>query len=164
MAPVAGTAVKIKFKKADREIAFNADLCTGCGTCELMCALFREGVGGPAAARCRLDRNPFNAEHRFQVCRQCLAPSCYAACPFQGLAQVIDPETGIRYIDPIGCVGCQKCVKACPLDPPVIKFKADEKKAFKCDLCRERPQGPVCVEYCPTQALKLKGMEKGVRE
>jgi Fe-S-cluster-containing dehydrogenase component len=147
--------VKIKFKKADWTIQFDANLCTGCGSCELMCSLFREGVGGPAMSRCSVDRDPFNAEYLFHVCRQCLAPSCYVACPLQGKAQVIDPVTGIRYIDPEQCVGCKKCIKACPFDPPQIKFNAEEKKSYTCDLCRDRAEGPVCVEYCPTNALKL---------
>jgi len=155
MAVNAEAVVKIKFKKADRTIRFDADLCTGCGSCELMCALFCEGVGGPAMARCRVERDPFNAKYVFQVCRQCLAPSCYAACPLQGKAQIIDSDTGIRYINEEECIGCKKCIKACPFDPPEIKFNSEKKISFTCDLCRERPEGPVCVEYCPTNALKV---------
>ncbi len=47
------------------------------------------------------------------------------------------------------------CMKACPFETPRVLFNHDKKKAFMCDLCRERPQGPVCVEYCPTGALSL---------
>ena len=147
--------VTVKFKKVDRALRFDASMCTGCGSCELMCALFREGVGGPAMARCGVERDPFNADYGFHVCRQCLAPSCYAACPRQGKAQVIDPDTGVRYINAKECIGCKKCIEACPFDPPQIKFNADKKKAFTCDLCRERAEGPVCVEYCPTNALNV---------
>lgn len=156
--------VKIRFKKADWTIHFDADLCTGCGSCELMCSLFREGVGGPAGSRCRIERDPFNADYEFHVCRQCLAPSCYAACPLQGKAQVIDSETGIRYINEEECIGCKKCINACPFDPPEIKFNSETKKSFTCDLCRERVEGPVCVEYCPTHALKLVSGKKGDRK
>jgi Fe-S-cluster-containing hydrogenase component 2 len=156
--------VKIKFKKADRTIHFNASLCTGCGSCELMCSLFREGVGGPAMARCRVARDPFSADYVFNVCRQCLAPSCYAACPLQGKAQIIDPDTGVRYINEEECVGCKKCIEACPFDPPEIKFNAEKKKSFTCDLCRERAEGPVCVEYCPTNALEIVSGKKGGRK
>ncbi|MEJ2169358.1 MAG: hypothetical protein P8X90_27940, partial [Desulfobacterales bacterium] len=81
MAVNSEAVVKIKFKKADRALLFDASLCTGCGSCELMCALFREGVGGPAMARCRVERVPFYAVYVFQVCRQCLAPSGYVAGP-----------------------------------------------------------------------------------
>ena len=26
-------------------------------------------------------------------------------------------------------------------------------KAKKCDLCRTRPEGPACVQYCPVRCL-----------
>jgi len=152
---------KIVFKKVTQRLSFEADLCNGCGSCELMCSLFREGKGGPASARCHIVRDPFNAVYRFNVCRHCLAPSCYVACPLQGKAQVIDPETGVRYINEEQCVGCKMCISACPFEPPEIKFSAEKKKAFTCDLCRERAEGPVCVEYCPTGALKLVDVKKG---
>ena len=158
------SVVKIKFKKVDAAIRFEADLCTGCGSCELMCALFREGVGGPALSRCRVERDPFNARYQFNVCRQCLAPSCYVACPLQGKAQMIDPATGVRYIVENECVGCKKCIKACPFDPPEIIFNPEKKKSITCDYCHRRAEGPVCVEYCPTQALEVVGREKGNRK
>jgi len=154
------TEKMVKFKVPELKISFDPDLCTGCGTCELMCALFREGVGGPALARCRVGRDPFNANHTFDVCRQCLAPSCYVACPFQDKAQKIDPETGVRYIDEEECVGCKKCNKACPFDPSEVRFNPEKKKSIKCDLCRDRAEGPVCVEYCPTKALNLVSLKK----
>ncbi|MBW2368011.1 MAG: 4Fe-4S dicluster domain-containing protein [Deltaproteobacteria bacterium] len=154
----------VKFKKAQAALCFDPELCTGCGSCELMCALFREGVGGPAPARCRVGRDAFNAEHTFDVCRQCLAPSCYVACPFQNKAQKIDPDSRVRYIDEEECVGCRKCNKACPFDPPEVRFNPEKKKSMKCDLCRDRAEGPVCVEYCPTKALKLVSLKKEDRK
>jgi Fe-S-cluster-containing hydrogenase component 2 len=37
----------------------------------------------------------------------------------------------------------------------VIGFKTVERKRiyFKCDLCHDRPEGPVCVQICPGEAL-----------
>jgi Fe-S-cluster-containing hydrogenase component 2 len=32
----------------------------------------------------------------------------------------------------------------------------EKKAAFKCDLCVDRPEGPACVEACPTKALSLR--------
>jgi Fe-S-cluster-containing hydrogenase component 2 len=30
-----------------------------------------------------------------------------------------------------------------------------KRAATKCDLCVERPEGPACVEACPTHAIRL---------
>jgi Fe-S-cluster-containing hydrogenase component 2 len=32
----------------------------------------------------------------------------------------------------------------------------DKRAAIKCDLCIDRPEGPACVDACPTKALSLK--------
>ena len=39
----------------------------------------------------------------------------------------------------------------------MIGFKkvGKRRKYFKCDLCYDRPEGPVCVQICPGEALKL---------
>jgi Fe-S-cluster-containing hydrogenase component 2 len=69
----------------------------------------------------------------------------------------IDEATGARYIDSEKCKGCGACVRACPLTPErnVIKSKkvGDKRIYFKCDLCRDREEGPVCAEICPGKAL-----------
>ena len=71
----------------------------------------------------------------------------------------IDEASGARYVDPEKCRGCDACMRACPLTPDqsVLAFKKVGRKRiyFKCDLCYDRPEGPVCVEICPGQALKL---------
>lgn len=134
-------------------IKFDPELCTGCGTCELMCSLYHDGVGGPALARVRVERDPFNAEFGFHSCRHCLAPSCYAACPSQDEALCICEETGARYIDEAECTGCGECIDACPFEPSHIKFNEEKEVAFKCDLCRGRVGGPICVEFCPVAAI-----------
>jgi Fe-S-cluster-containing hydrogenase component 2 len=70
-------------------------------------------------------------------------------------ALCIDQTTGAVYVDENRCTGCGLCVDACPFDPPRIKINAQKNVAFKCDLCRERKGGPICVEYCPFEALKV---------
>ncbi len=145
----------VAFKKVQKRLDFLPEKCTGCGSCELMCALYREGVGGPVVARCHIGRDPFNAQFSLQTCRQCLAPSCYVVCPERDKAIVIEEKTGVRYINEEECIGCKLCIKACPFEIPRVLFNSDKKKAYKCDLCYERPEGPVCVEYCPTGALSL---------
>jgi Fe-S-cluster-containing hydrogenase component 2 len=35
-----------------------------------------------------------------------------------------------------------------------------DNKAYKCDLCMGREAGPICVEYCPVDALALIPVEE----
>jgi Fe-S-cluster-containing hydrogenase component 2 len=136
-------------------IVHDPGVCAGCGVCEVMCSLYHEGVLGPARARLHIVRHPFTAEHDQNMCRQCSSPSCYFACPLKDEAICIDGTTGATYIVEAECIGCGACVDACPFDPPRIKIDTEKNVACKCDLCRGREGGPICIEYCPFQALKL---------
>lgn len=134
-------------------IAFSAEACVGCGTCELMCTLYHEGVGEREPSRIRIIRDPFNHEYEALICPQCLAPSCYAACLSSGDAIRIDEATGARYLDEDACMLCEDCIKACPFEEPRIRSVAGKDVVIKCDLCRDREVGTICVEYCPVEAL-----------
>ncbi len=136
-------------------IAHEQKTCAGCGICEIMCSLSHEGAAGPAMSRVNIIPSPFTAKHTYINCQQCAYPACYYACPLPDKALCIDKENGARYIDEEECINCGLCVKACPLEPSRIKTNSGKKFPFKCDLCRSRAEGPICVEYCPFQALKL---------
>jgi len=136
-------------------LVHDLNVCAGCGVCEVMCSLYHEGVLGPALARSHIVRHPFTAKHSHNMCRHCSSPGCYFACPLKDKAICIDGTTGTTYIDEDECTGCGICIDACPFEPPRIKINAEKNVAFKCDLCRRREGGPICVEYCPFQALKL---------
>ena len=141
-------------------LAHDPNVCAGCGVCEVMCSLYHEGVLGPALARSHIVRQPFTAKHGHNTCQQCSSPSCYFACPLKDKAIRIDRTTGTTYIDEVECTGCGICIDACPFDPPRIKINAEKNVAFKCDLCKGRESGPICVEYCPFQALKFVPKDK----
>ena len=68
-------------------------------------------------------------------------------------------ENNIVYVNEDECVGCGLCQKACVFEPSRINMvkSADKKqrKAKKCDLCRERPEGPACVQWCPIRCIGL---------
>jgi Fe-S-cluster-containing hydrogenase component 2 len=134
-------------------IVYNPDICAACGVCEVMCSLWHEGVVGPALARCTIIPDAFTAKHSYSICEQCDYPDCYFACPLKDIALCIDGATGARYINEAECTGCNSRIDACPLEIPGVKFNAEKGVAFKCDLCRDRDEGPICVEYCPVQAL-----------
>ncbi len=76
-------------------------------------------------------------------------------------ALCIDEEMGARYINEDKCTGCGMCIDACSFSPSRIELGTKKKFAFKCDLCKGREEGPICVEYCPTEALRF--VPKNVR-
>jgi Fe-S-cluster-containing hydrogenase component 2 len=113
-------------------------------------------------ARNDLARDPFNAAYIFNVCQQCRSPNCYFACPNKDKALCVDTTTGVKYVNIANCVGCGKCNKACPFNPPRANVQPVKNVSFKCDLCRDRPEGPICVEYCTMHALRvMPGSERG---
>lgn len=138
-------------------VVHDPTVCTGCGICELMCSLYHEGLQSPSLARLQLVKDHLTNKVSVNVCQQCLAPSCYFACPRRGEALCIDTETGARYVNEGVCTDClgHYCAKACPFEPPMIRLNAKKRAALKCDLCRGREEGPICVEYCPSEALKF---------
>ena len=135
-------------------ITHDPTVCSGCGVCGLMCSLYHEGEQGPALARSGVVRDPFTYEFTFNVCQQCRSPSCYFACPLKDTALCIDSVTGARYVNEKNCTGCEKCIEACPFDPPRIVLHPEKKVVFSCDLCMGRDKGPICVEYCSMKALR----------
>ncbi len=143
-------------------IVHDANLCAGCGVCGLMCAFYHEKEYGHSLARNKLVRDPFNADFIFHVCQQCASPNCYFACPKKDAALCVDKRTGVTYVNTAECVGCGSCTSACPFTPPRANVQPVKKVSFKCDLCRDRSDGPICVEYCTMHALrKVSGKERG---
>ena len=142
-------------KPAAGRLEHNASLCAGCGVCSLMCSLYHEKEVNISLSRSELVRDPLEATFSVSACRQCLSPSCYESCPKKDSALCIDRTTGVKYIDSDQCDGCGECTLACPLDPARVKLNPITETAFKCDLCREREGGPICVEYCSQKALAL---------
>lgn len=141
-------------------IVHNDEVCTGCGLCELMCSLFHEGEQGQALSRCEVTGDRLTSEFTLYVCQQCSSPECYEACPNQDVALCIDETVGTTYIDPGGCDGCEACIDACTFSPARIKIHSEKDVAFTCDLCRDRADGPICIEHCNFGAITLAKKEE----
>ena len=127
-------------------------ICTGCRTCELMCALTHEKVINPLLARNHVVTD-IQAGHITEVryCQQCDDPKCMHACHAGALH--VDEKTGARVIDQDKCTGCKKCLEACIFaqagGESRIRYNATTNTCFKCDLCGGDPQ---CVKFCPLGA------------
>ena len=148
-------------------IEVDNSLCLTCRECEVACSLYHELECNPAQARIRVVFDDFvPGLPSVVVCKQCDWPACYYACAdkWDEPAIQIDPATGARYVDRDKCRGCGACLKACPLTPErtVIGFKTvgKRRKYFKCDLCYDRPEGPICVQVCPGEALTFVAAEE----
>jgi Fe-S-cluster-containing hydrogenase component 2 len=143
-------------------IVHDPNLCAGCGVCGLMCAFYHEKEYGASLSRNELVRDPFNADYTFLVCQQCTSPDCYFACPNKDEALCVDKKTGVKYVNTAKCIGCGSCTEACKFSPPRANVHPLKKVSFKCDLCRDREAGPICVEYCTMRALRrVSGKERG---
>lgn len=141
-------------------VQYNRDysLCAGCETCSMLCGLFHEGFTGHSNARIRLAIATRSLMHEVLTCKHCSDHPCYEACPRKDKAMRID-ESGIVYVEKENCIGCRLCEKNCKFTPSRISMIRDknrkEWKAAKCDLCRTRPEGPACIEYCPVRCIGL---------
>jgi electron transport protein HydN len=141
--------------------------CIGCRTCEVACVLAHTSGDGLAklAAAYFIPRLRVVKTTRVSTpvqCRQCEDAPCAKVCPTGCLVQ---SHNSVQVIQS-RCIGCKSCVMACPYGAMdvVTHAEAAERRAlvagphveaFKCDLCILRPQGPSCIEVCPTKAISL---------
>jgi len=140
--------------------------CAGCETCMLSCSMVHHGRVNPALSRIQITKNPFGKfpyDMEQVQCRQCPAPACVEACP-TGANHVSAENGNVRMVDESKCIGCERCVYACPFTPSRVQWDPKQRKAQKCDLCKDTPfmssEGGVggmqaCVAVCPTGAISF---------
>lgn len=140
--------------KAWNRIVFDPQWCRTCKLCEMVCSIVHEGEARPALARINITFEAFKVIDPIQgiVCAQCPDAPCMAVCPVGAMSR--DPQTGAVIVDPDLCIGCMACRRACPWDVP--KKHPEHGIAVKCDLCKDREGGPVCVEMCPLTGKALR--------
>lgn len=129
--------------------------CTGCSICEFICSLEKERVFSPIKSRITTIRvTPL--VNISTACKLCKDPPCVTACPLDALSQ--SEETGIIHVDEEQCTACGWCVRACEHGAiKLVSGRHPEKSVVTiCDLCEGRKEGPVCIEWCPEEALELK--------
>lgn len=130
-----------------KKLAVIPEECSGCGICELVCAIKHFGVNNPKKAAIRvMITYPHPVVRMPVVCSQCKKPACAQVCPTYALRSV----NGRVELIQEECVSCFKCIEACPFG--AIYAHTDCELPIKCDLCGGDPE---CVKECPKGALKL---------
>jgi len=128
-----------------KKLAVVPELCSGCRTCEIACAVHRQRANNPKKARLRvMTVYPHPVVRMPVVCSQCGDPKCAAACPTHAIYR----KDGVVYINEEDCVACHACVDACPFGAMYVHSQIDT--PLKCDLCNGDPE---CVKMCPTHAI-----------
>ncbi len=130
--------------------------CNGCGICEYVCSLEKEGVANPLKSRIRVLRLN-RLLNMAMVCRFCDDAPCIKACPRDALNR--SEQNGVLIIDAGNCDACGWCVEACPYGG--IAVLPDKGVVAACDLCKGEPK---CIEFCPEEALELADEEASAQK
>lgn len=165
-APLNAAAAATPHPLSKGYIIYDSRRCAGCQSCMLTCSLVHEGEAGTSLSRIQVARavlNQYPQDIQIYVCRQCPEPLCVNSCP-TGACHVSTAHGNVRMIDEEKCIGCKRCLNACPHIPHRPVFNVAKRKSTKCDLCANAPYfskkgGPsgaqACVTVCPVGALKF---------
>ncbi|MFH2059493.1 MAG: 4Fe-4S dicluster domain-containing protein [Pseudomonadota bacterium] len=144
-----------------KEIFVKTELCTGCNTCKIACAVEHSQSKNLFAAinetprpksRVYVEYLPGNTKIPI-LCRHCEEAPCVNAC-ISGAITRTDLNTVVTDNDK--CIGCWTCVMVCPYG--VIGRDKAQAKAYRCDRCPDL-ETPACVSSCPTNALVYETVE-----
>ena len=151
----------------DKRLAFliNTKYCNNCKTCEIACKMDRKL---PLGQRWREVRKYMRSDSTTtsemngikhvainipMSCNHCERPQCVEVCPMHAYQKL---PMGMVVQRREYCIGCTKCVGACPYSAPVFNPKTGH--TGKCDMCYDRfneGKEPFCVQTCPNNAIKV---------
>ena len=142
-----------KGKNRPVRIRWDADACTACMSCVVVCSERHIGMSAPSRARIRVIFDALDGDRAAEYCRQCANAPCAQACPENAIQY--NCEIRAWLVDDRLCTGCGDCVEGCPFD--AIRVDSITGKAIKCDLCKGATR---CVEICPANALSVRGVDR----
>ncbi len=138
-------------------IEVNIEKCTACRICEFACSTHHFGEINPSKSRIKVTIISRDFFYYPNICQQCAKAPCVESCPTDALVRNV--ETGAIEVDKDECIGCRKCVLACPFG--AMGFHMEEKVADKCDLCGGDPE---CVKHCFYGALEFKELDRTIAD
>lgn len=133
-----------------KRIKVDADKCSGCGTCEVICSAFhaepKYSIVNPARSRIRVF---FDEENDFYVP---VLASAYAEAECNG--------RNVYTINGKGYSECCFCGVSC--SSRELFKDPDSGLPLKCDMCLQEPPlpEPSCVTWCPIDALTYEEREE----
>ena len=129
-----------------KSLYIDHEKCTGCRLCELVCAVWHDGISNPARSRIRVMKWEAEGLYIHMTCQQCQDAPCLNVCPVKAISQ--EEETGRITVDYDTCIGCRSCVSICPFG--AMSFNTIDRRVLKCDHCDGDPQ---CVRFCEVKAV-----------
>lgn len=141
-----------------KKIYVKEEVCIGCHLCEIYCAVQHSKSKNIIKAFKFESPRPVPkiiVEEKGYVsfalqCRHCEDAPCVEAC----LTGAMRKENGRIVCHTEKCVGCWTCIMVCPYGVVERDTANGRKVVSKCDFCPDLDV-PVCVAYCPNEALIL---------
>lgn len=137
--------------------------CVGCFACLVACQTQNELPDDSSYIRFEEQENGKFPKVTYTIaplqCMHCAEAPCIPVCPTGASAKELD--TGLTLVDKDKCMGCRRCVAACPYNVRVYIKEAEI--AQGCNLCLsllEAGQEPACVSTCLTKARLFGDLDK----
>jgi len=150
----------------DKTIIVDIKKCLACKSCEIACALahseskvLEQAVTESPKPQRMVTVEPAGEFGVPIQCRHCEDAPCLEICPTTAIYR--ENEQSPVLINEDMCIGCKICVLICPFG--VLQIGHKGRAVIKCDMCYERMEQnelPMCIEACPTKALKLVSLQE----
>lgn len=122
------------------KIFVQPDLCDGCLDCESACC----GLYGTS----RITISEIDGIYYPIVCQQCEDAPCKTICPTEAIVG--------KEVEEDKCIACGLCMMVCPFGAISI----EDKKAQKCNQCKDKEDEPACIKACSKRAISLIDVDK----